>query len=307
LKMKKMFSLATTALLIIGSLFWSCKNDEVPELPENNRTMLKNGEIVAKTVCVPSYFSLLARNGLKAGDLIVSNDDYNLTINTSANSSISAIQLWVGTDPSNVAKNDKNIPVPARFNYQSSGNDEINISLGSLFPPPPPGGTYDGKTVYIFAHAVIRGSVQKEVDKYSAISEDKSHGISQVDLISTYTVCCQPQGCFPYGAFGGNIFTDGYYYYDNTENGGGSQDIHAENGEIAGTVQYASGILSFSFGGDWGFSGTQPSVTIEGFSEPGVSPSSLFSGEPDSESGIYSVPISPYPFFKIQFNLQKCN
>jgi len=269
------------------------------------RPILNNGSIGAEKVCYPNYYSLVTKNNRQVGQITVSNDEDFVTVEFTGNGSVSEVQLWVGTDPSLVPKNGQDIPVPGRFNYHGSGNASFNVSLYDLLPAPPPGGTFDGNNIFIFAHAEIMGSGPKGDDEISAWSEGTSFGTSRWGSYSTYTICCQPRGCFPHSAYGGNAFSGGVYYYDNTV--GGSQDIHTDNGEVAGSLQYISGEMSFSFSQQWMFSGTQPMVLIEGCDEIGGTPTQLFMGEPSSDYGVYTVSLSWYPYYKIQYNLQYCN
>lgn len=285
----------------------ACQKDQVLTIPENEHPMLKGGEIVTEKVCLPSQYALVTKNNRQVGQITVSNDDNTLTVAFEEfGSSFSEVQLWVGPNPSMVPKNGQDIPLPGGFNYHGSGNATFSVSLYDLLPAPLPGGTFDGNDVFIFAHAEIEGSGPKGDDEISAWSEGTSFGTSRWGTYSTYITCCQPRGCFDYIAFGGNTFAEGVYY-DNTENGGGSQDIRAGNGETAGTVQYASGTISFSFGPKWTFSGTQPELVIEGCNAPGGELTLLFTGMPSSNYGVYSVSVDQYPYYKIQYNLQYCN
>ena len=292
--MKKVFSLITLTLLISGSLFWGCKKDQVLVLPENNVSMLKSG-VVTQKICDPSYYSLYARNGIEVGTITVLNNDNYLTISITGNNFVSGVQLRVSTDPSMAPKNDQDSPAPGRFNFHSSGNDEFNISLADMFPQPPPGGTFDGKTVYIFAHAVIHGSGPKDRNDNEEINESASHADSPVDLFSSYTVCCQPKGCFAHTASSENL-----------SSGGGSRDIISDEGDVIGTAQYNSGILTFSFYQGWYFSGVQPPMLVLGYELNGTS-NELFSGDPGPDYSVSLPSDEDYQYFSIQFNLQYCN
>jgi hypothetical protein len=306
--MKKMFLLSTMAILITGSVFWGCKNDEVLTIVENEQAMLKNGVVGTKKVCSPSYYPLVTKNNREVGQITVSNDGNFLTVEfTSKGSSFSEVQLWVGTDPLMVPKNRQDIPVPGKFAYKETDNAVFSIRLSDIFSfTPPPGGSYDGEDVFIFAHAEIMVPGPKGDEEISAWSEGTSFGTSRWGTYSTYITCCQPKGCFPHTASGGNNLYEGVYYYDNTEGGGGSQKIHAENGIVAGTVQYASGTITFSFGQEWIFSETQPILVIEGCEKPGDTLTPLSAEGLSVNSGVYSVSIVEYPYYKIQYNLQVC-
>ena len=302
--MKKMFLLSAMAALLTTSLFWSCEKDVVPAFPESGEAILKSGTGIQK-ICEPSYFPLYARNGIQVGTLTVSNDDNNLTVKITGDSRIEEVQIQVGSNPLLVPKNGQDMPVPGKISFHGSVNDVFSTSMAGLFPPPPPGGTFDGHTAYIFAHASVHGSIPKSGNDYFESDVSSSSGPVSVIFFNSYTVCCQPKGCFSHTAFGGDNYSGGVYYYNNTI--GGSQDIISDEGEIAGTVKFDLGKLYFSFNQGWMFSDTSPEVYIEGYYEPGGSPEFLFSGKPDFDKGIYSLSLSFYPYYKIRYNLQFCN
>lgn len=307
--MKKLIFLGTMALVIANAVFWGCVQDEVLALTKNEQVTLKSAAVTAENECLPSVYSLVTQKNRPVGQIIVSNDENFLTVEFSGNEwSASIVQLWVGADPARVPKTRKYVPVPGRFPYRNAGFTAFQIPLHELFSLPP-GGSYNEKKVYIFAHAEF-AEIESEVDgEASAWSEGTSFGTSRWGSYSTYTVCAQPRGCSPHTALGGDTYIDGIYYYDNTAGGVGAQEIHADNGKTAGTVEYSFGSLSFSFKQEWMFTDllTEPLVKVYGYSEePGSGPALVFEGEPTFNQEFITVPVDDYNYYKIELNLQEC-
>lgn len=303
-----MFFLSTMAMVITGSVFWGCTKDEVRVLSENEQVILKSGTLQMEKECEAYFYSLVTQNNRKVGHIVVSNDQNFLNVEFVGNGlSVSEVQLWVGSDPSMVPKNSKNIPVPGKFPFKDSGSASFQIPLSDLIIVPP--GGFNGMEVYIYAHAEFGNSASKGNEEISAWSEGTSFGTSRWGSYSTYILCGQPGGCFPHLALGGNTFESGVYYYNNTGEGGGLQDIHTDNGKVAGTVQYTSGTLSFYFDQEWMFSDLLPApmLLVYGYNEqPGSDPILVFEGEPTFNQGSVTVPVSNYNYYKIQLNLQEC-
>lgn len=304
--MKKMFYLSTMALLIAGAVFSGCVKDEVLVFAENEQVMLKSAAVAAENECLPSVYSLVTQKNRQVGQITVSNDENFLTVEFTGNGwPASIVQLWVGTDPAAVPKNRKYVPLPGKFPYRNAGFTAFQIPLYELFTLPP-GGSYNGREVYIFAHAEF---TETETGEASAWSEGTSFGTSRWGSYSTYTVCTQPRGCSPHTAHGGDSYSNGIYYYDNTAEGGGAQAIHTNNGKVAGTVEYSSGELSFSFEQEWMFTDLlpEPLVKVYGYSEePGSGPILVFEGEPTFNQERITVLLDDYNFYKIELNLQEC-
>lgn len=302
--MKKMFFLSTMATLLTISLFWSCERDQVLTMPENEGGMLKSAGMVSATVCYPSTYSLVTNNDKMVGQILVSNDETYLTVEFTGNSyNFSEVQLWVGTDASMVPKNGQNIPTPGKFTYNGSGNAVFYISLSDLYTPDPEIACEE-TVLYIYAHVVIDDSDPKKSREISAWSGGTTFGTSRWGSYSTYLTCCRSTGdggCNNYLAFGGETGI-----YNNTS--GGQQPIYADNNEVAGVVEFDGENFVFHFYQDWSFSGESPFVEIWGLEESDGSPVSLASVDnPSQDMGIYTVPVSgDYPYYIIQFNLQKC-
>ncbi len=307
--MKRMFFLITIATVITGSVLWGCKKDELLVLSGNEQVMLKSAAIAMEKECLPSVYPLVTRNNREIGHITVSNGGSILTVEFAGNGlAVSEVQLWIGTDPSMVPKNNNDVPVPGKFPYKASDYTAFHVPLSELFEPVP-GGSYDGNEVYIFFHAEFEDSENKRNDKISAWSEGTAFMTSRWGSYSTYTVCAPPSGCFPSIAFGGDTFENEVYYYDNTGGGGGIQDIHTENGKVAGTVQYTSEALSFSFEQEWMFTDLLPAplVLVYGYNDqPGTDPILVFEGEPTIIQESVTVPVPYYNYYKIQLKLQEC-
>ncbi len=114
---------------------------------------MKSATIVKENDCSPASYFLVTQKNWEVGLITVSNDENVLTVEfTGSGLPVSKVQLWVGTDPSLVPKTSKNIPVPGKFPYKASDYTTFHIPLSDLFTLLPEG-SYDGKEVYIFAHA----------------------------------------------------------------------------------------------------------------------------------------------------------
>lgn len=307
--MKKLFFLSTMALVIAGAVFSGCIQDEVLALTENEQVMLKSAAVAAEYECLPSVYSLVTQRNRQVGQMAVSNDENFLTVEFTGNEwPVKVVQLWVGADPSAVPKTRKYVPVPGKFPYKNAGFTAFQIPLYKLFSLPP-GGSYNEKKVYIFAHAEFTDMDTEGGGEASAWSEGTSFGTSRWGSYSTYTVCTQPRGCSPHTALGGDAYIGGVYYYDNTTGGGGAQSIHADNKKIAGTVEYSSGSLSFSLEQEWMFTdlSSEPLVRVYGYSEePGSGPALVFEGEPTFNQELITIPVAYYNYYKIELNLREC-
>ncbi|MBW6537132.1 MAG: hypothetical protein K0B11_19140 [Mariniphaga sp.] len=308
--MKKMFFLTAMAMLITGSVFWGCNKEEVLELFENEEVMLKSAAIGAENECLPVSYSLVTQKNWEVGQIIVSNDEYDLTVIFTGNElAVSELQLWVGKKALKVPMNRQGIPVPGKFPWKASDYTTFQIPLSGLFKLLP-GESYDGKNVYIFAHVEFEESEINSNDSMSAWSEGMPFGTKRWGSYSVYTVCARQKGCSPHKALGGNTLDEGVYYYDNTSIGGGSQNIYADNEKVAGTVRYNSGTISFSFNQEWMFPAllpSAPSVVVYGYTDlPGVEPDLVFEGEPTFNQELITVDVAFYNYYKIELNLQEC-
>lgn len=307
--MKKMFFLSTMALVIAGAVFSGCIKEEVLVFAENEPAMLKSMAVVVENECLPSVYSLVTQKNRQVGQIKVSNDENFLTVEFAGNEwPAEKVQLWVGADYSRVPKNRKYVPLPGKFPYRNVGFTAFQIPLYELFTLPP-GGSYNGREVYIFAHAEFADLETEGDGEASAWSEGTPFGTSRWGSFSTYTVCTQPRGCSPHTALGGDVYIDGIYYYDNTTEGGGVQSIYTDNGKVAGTVEYSSGELSFSFVQEWMFTDLLPApmVRIYGYSEePGSDPALVFEGEPTFNQDLITLAAGYFNYYKIVLNLQEC-
>jgi hypothetical protein len=305
--MKKMFFLSTMAIVISGSVLWGCIKNEIPELSGNDQVMLKSAAVTAENECPPAVYALVTQKNKQPGQMIVSNDENVLTIEFAGNEwPLNGVQLWVGSDPSMVPKNKQNIPVPGKFPFRDSGLTTFQIPLSGLISLPP-GGSYDGKMVYIFALAEFAGS--KGDGENPAWSEGVPFGTARWGSYSVYTVCARQKGCTPHTALGGDMFFNGNSYYDNAL--GGAQPIRTGDEKIAGTVEYDNNTLSFAFNQEWMFTDLlpAPSLIISGYADFSGSedPVIVFTGEPTFyQELIYVGDIPFFNYYKIELKLQEC-
>lgn len=304
-----MFFLTAMAMLITGSVFWGCNKEDALLLFENEQVMLKSAAIGAENECLPVSYSLVTQKNWEVGQIIVSNDENVLTVKFTGNElPVSELQLWVGKKASKVPMNRQDIPVSGKFPWKASDYTTFHIPLSGLFKLSP-GESYDGKKVYIFAHVEFEESEINSNDSMSAWSEGTPFGTKRWGSYSVYTVCARQKGCSPHKALGGNAFVNDVFYYDNTSEGGGSQNIYTDNGKVAGTVRYNSGTLSFSFNQEWMFTDllVAPSVVVYGYPDlPGSTPNKIFEGEPTFNQGVITVAVFEYKYYKIELNLQEC-
>lgn len=305
-EMKKIFFLFVLAIIFSGGNFWSCQKDEVVVNHEES-LILKSVEVENDPNCTPVSYKLIAGKNTLVGELVVSNDEEYLRVEYVATGSdtISKVHLWVGLDATRVPGNRRGIPDFSKFTYKAEGLDEyiFYIKLTDFIDSEV---TCEETDLAIFAHAVIVNSDAHK--KETARSTGVAFGTSRRGW-SPYTTCCIKTGgggCFPHTAYGGKTIGGIYYYHNVT---GERQNIIADNGEIAGEMEYKDGRIIFYFDQDWMFIETTPVVKIQGFYEPINSGTDLFSGEPtfDNESHLYYVPILYYPFYVIQLNVQNCN
>jgi hypothetical protein len=305
--MKNFKSLNTLAFIIFFTLLNACNSQEELPLPETRNKLKSASDIIPNGA--PQSFSLLSEQN-QVGEIQVSNDDEFLRVEFIAGEYLSfySVQFWVGTSTKKVPLNKQEMPVALKFKYKAVADDDkvFLIPLSEIYTPDPEIAC-EPKKLYLFAHAAADICNTEEIEEISAWSEGTLLGNSQTVTYSTYTTKCKSTGgggCFPHKAWGGNDSKDGVYYYNNIT--AGIQNIYADNGDIAGKVQYNAGTLTFSFDQNWMFSGAQPLLKIHVFYMQGGKPTVLFEGEPTSSMGIYSVNIGYYPYYLIQFNLQYC-
>lgn len=307
--MKKLIFPSTLAWVIAGILFGGCAKDEVLVVPGNDQLVLKSASNSVEIVCLPSVYSLVTQNDRQVGHITVSNDENFLTVEFAGDEWTAAlVQLWVGADPTGVPKNRQYIPVTGKFPYKNAGFTTFQIPLNELFTIPP-GGSFNGMEVNIFAHAESGDAETVGEGEESAWSEGTSFHTTRWGTYSTYTVCTQPRGCSPHTALGGDLYIDGIYYYDNTLEDSGAQAIYADNGKVAGTLEYASGTLSFWFEQAWSFTDLlpEPSLKVYGYAEePGTEPVLVIEGEPLFNMEDVTITVPVYSYYKILLNVQEC-
>lgn len=299
-----------TTILII---FISCLDDESFSPPEI-KPGLKSATALFLPNCDPAYFDLLVNQNHKVGEIMVSNNDKYLMIEILPfeNISFTEFQMWIGTNPKKVLTGINKLPAIDKFNYRATSPDDLvfMIPLSEIYNRDP-ATACEAKKLCIFAHAVADMVETAEPEQIQAWSSGTAVGNSNTVSYSSYTTCCQATGgggCFPHMAWGGETNIGNEYFYKSQK--GGTQNIFADNGAIAGWVKFDTGVLTFSFNQDWMFNDLLPlvpQVEITGYYQPGSAPTQLFTGEPSSYQGIYSLSISSYPYYKIRFNLQNCS
>lgn len=301
--------------LIMSSLFWSCidvflNSEEEMSPPETNLLAeeynLKSGYI-GMSECDPVWIPLFTANETTIGNMVVSNTETKLDIEfvPSTPYIISNVQLWVGTDPNQVPKNRKNIPVPGKFKYKT--NDQLkytfSISLSEIYSIPEM--LLEGKAVYIFAHATLTNSLT--TDKFPVWSAGKAFNTNRWGTYSTY-VCCHPLGgggCFPHHAYCGEQINGINYFISGSSD---KQKIYANNGEIIGNAFFTDEKIYFDFDQDWMFSGETPEVIVTGYTASETTGFDIYSGAPvwDTSEFLYCVPVSDHNLYQIELLVQFC-
>jgi len=299
--------LLTYSLLIIltGGFFTGCQNDEIFT---NNKVglMLKSGEIVFGQACNSASYELKTNENVPVGLLDVSDDGTYLKIEFIADGihSFSEVHLWVGTNTANAPVNKQGIPEPGRFTVNDKGLNKyvFYLKLTELLNTT---GQTGGKDLYVCALALLDDSGNNGVQKISAWSEGTDFGTSTQSYYNVYTTCLKTGGggCFPHSAFCGKQINEIYYFRNIS---GKRQNIIADNGEFAGEAEYKDGKILFYLGQDWILSDSNPEVQVQGFYEPNATGSQLYSISPIFKVPSYYVPVSDYPFYVIQLNLQYC-
>lgn len=299
--MKKMFFKVMAVALLLSVSAPGCITLTEPEIPAN-ATLLKSAGMGIEPACPTVTYTLMTRKMVPVGEMVVSNNNEYLqvVINVMSPYVAERVNLWVGAPSSRVSINGKGMPVPEKFKIKAEGAYEnvFLIRLSDIYNIAP-GAKCHEKELAIFAQVRTGNTETEGPDEIMAWSEGGEKCI--------YTTCCKTGGggCFPYNASGGDNFVNGLYYYNNTA--GGKQNITAENSVTAGWVQWNSDKLTFTFNQDWTFSGQQPSLEIIGLDDTGGTPTTLYSGEPPSNiMGVYSVSISYYPYYLINYKLQYC-
>lgn len=295
-------------MLVVGSLFWSCQNEEILVLPEET-LQLKSGMPGYVPICDPIAYDLIAGQNLVVGKMKVSNNANILNVEFEAKELLkfSEVQLWVGTNINNVPMNKNKIPLPGKFTYKAENLDEycFSIQLSDIYEIPEM--LLEGKPIFLFAHLKVKNINDDEYE--SAWSDGITLDSQRWGTYSEFS-CCHPEGggggCFPHIAYGG-IEIDGIKYYDNMEKG--RQIITADIGEIIGDVENDKGILKFNFDQDWMFTDlASPEVIITGYYSPGEDGIEIYSGAPLSPTPpiFYYCPVSYYNYYKIELNVQYC-
>ena len=301
-----------TNFIILLTIIFSCQDVDKNMIPDD-KPKLKSAVEIPVPNCSAMAFDLLIKQRVKAGDLKISNNNDYLVLEyfPVEELSFTEIKLWVGTNPKKVPSDKDKFPLSDKFKYKSTSAGELVfvIPLNEIYSRNPETDC-ESKKLYIFTHVIADITDTQEIEQITAWSEGTTVGNSQTVSYSTYTTCCKSTGgggCFPHVAWGGNFDQSGSnYYYTGT---GGIQNILADNGVVAGTIKWESGVFTFSFTSDWMFSDQNPQIPlleIYGLYEPGGASTSLYKGSPSSYQGIYSVNISGYPYYQIVFNLQNC-
>ncbi len=316
---KRIFYLNALLLLMAGGIFWSCQKDELTEAPE---VSLKSGSAVVdyKSWCEePSAYALIAGQTTVAGSLQVSNNGEYLKVEYLVNEgfNLGTVQLWVGTDPMQVPKNKKGIPVPGQFPLKG------DATTGYVFYVPLPAG-FDCATtkLYIYAHAEVKYMNGDVLQSETAWSEGTTFGTSRWGWYSTYTTCCEPpagggEECVDWQeetAFGGKsgvrIEDPGRWYYYFTSNGG-EQNIYAGQTILVGTIKLVQGSFQITLNDGWELDPSKGnSVSIQGYdSEPAnLEPKELAPGQFTTYKGasLTTPVLNAYNYYIIHLDVRKC-
>jgi len=303
-------------ILLTSNTFWSCQDvvliDRMEELEAVETEMIQE-EMSLKSapgtpICTPKYIPLLAGQNLNVGNLKISNTNEVLKVKfvNDPYYSVSSAHLWVGTEISQVPMNKNDIPVPGKFPYKDTGDNNFSFEI-PLSDIDNPEELLNNKPVYLFAHAIITNIKTGETE--SVWSAGETFGSQRWGMYSVYH-CCIPDDipgtrCDPYVANCGSKI-DNVFFYDNRK--GGDQIIMAENGEVAGTVIYKNGKFYFNFTQDWMFTDllSDPILVIHGCYKPNTTETELFSGDPESNQGPDTASVSYYPYYKLELKVQYC-
>jgi len=286
-------------------MFWSCQDviliDRIEELEAVETEMIQEEMSLKSATLIP----LQLKDGTTAGTLTVKNSDYTITVKFAGNSNydLEEVQLWLGTDLSEVPTNKLNKPIPGHFTYKSSGKSEyiFNSSMQNIVP-----GYYYGinEEIHLLAHCEAKNKDTGEKESAWSKGTYYPNDLKQTITYSSYTPV-GGGGCFPYMAFcGENI--NGTFYFDMTR---GDQNIVSEMGNVIGTAINDDGFIKFDFDPSWMFSGATPELVVTGYDEPSGVGHAVHSGAPmapDPPVFYYYGPLVEYDYYTIELKVQYC-
>ncbi|QIA07908.1 hypothetical protein [Draconibacterium halophilum] len=297
-----------SALLLI-SFMLSCTSEDLTDLNIELPADVASENLVLKSTrlqpdCDPAWIPLFSEKRTTVGNLVVSNRDSKLEIEFVPGSSYSIreVQLWIGTDPKKVPKNRKNIPIPGKFDYKTSGQSTytFSIKLSDIYDIPEM--LLEGKVICIFAHALL---LNKQTSKlFSAWSAGTTFGVKRWGTYSTY-VCCHPTGgggCFPHNAYCGKPI-DGINYLQIASS---NQKIYADNGEIIGNTYLSDGKIYFNFYQDWMLEDSEANIEIAGLNSLDKQAIAINDFIVERELGNFIIEVPKYNYYQVNLNVQYC-
>ncbi|MFV0591207.1 MAG: hypothetical protein ACK5M7_07465 [Draconibacterium sp.] len=303
--------LLITLLIVSVSLFTSCNSDsqllsqnEELLMVQNNSPeaefQLKNADV---QFCEPVMIPLQHKQNLEVGLLTISNTNTKLTIHIAGNNQfiIEKVQLWVGNSLSAAPLNKNMQPLPGRFPFKSSGENDYTFVIDQEQIAP----NYviqNGAKIFILAH--IEAIDMQTGEKKSAWSDGQLLNTKSEPTYSEFYLCTPTGGggCFPHVAFcGTNI--NGTFYLENNTN---EKEITADNQELAGYVRYEEGKIIFTLLQDWSFYGENPVESISGYSTPGGTSTELDLGPLVPDFDRFYVNVPGYSYYVVRLNIQYC-
>lgn len=204
------------AALCCAVILGSCSSDSSVATHDEGRTNGKQGAIAE--ACSVQAYTLYAGQTTNVGTLDVTNDGTNLYVTFSLIDGwlASEMQLWCGSDVSNVPVSGGGAPIPGQFPYKAAfdeGTDsytftiplaDLNLDMNSMC----------GVNMYIFAHASANGETLWSFGTpFSQLSTASTSGTARWGWYSTYAICCQDENpdpetkCNTAFAKGGYVFT----------------------------------------------------------------------------------------------------
>ncbi|WP_167614805.1 hypothetical protein [Maribellus sediminis] len=309
-------------ILVLGSSFWGCKSDQIlPDFetdivlaPEWNQEApgLKNGAIGIPATSSPHEIPILHKD-IEVGTMYVMNSPEYLIVRFEGNTSyhLELVQLWVGTDISELPSNSVNNPTPGRFPMTDSGTNNFiflipqhQISDDFLFS--------DGDRVLLAAH--VETSNIQTGERGSAWSEGTIVGPKSNATVSEYTPVLPTLGggCYPFTANCGSLENQNLHF----DTAHGTQSILVSTGKntwlAIGSLYFDSSNFIFNFDQDWMFTTIlTPTVVITGYDNPDQKGDVIYSGPPlkPNESTNYNYyygPVDGYSYYTAELKVQYC-
>jgi len=291
-----MFLLGSLALIVAGSIFWSCQKDEILMNPDG--VMLKNA-LIGLDDCddgcittIQQYQSDLIKGvGVDVGDIQVHNTKQNLIVKVISDDYVASIRVTI---------ND----VEYYYDKEKDPVASTNVTYSEPSTVAPNKGKILRMTVTLPLAANVSCTefkIDVEVD-----------GGGKAEVIYKQYEWCEDCEIREETAFGGDISVGvnepgNWYYYLTAElDGTGQAKVWAGQDEEIGTVVLSGGIINITLNGDWKLKdGEAESVKVQGLNDI---PTSRLQGNEYSYKGtsLTDIDAGAYPFYMIHLDVEIC-